>query len=171
MKPCIARLALSATLSLMVTVTAAAPTGTGAQASATDAKPALGSEGFGVGFVLGSPSGVSGSLPVGENNAFNGVVGYDLVGGGANITLLADYVWHRRDLIQVPEGEASIYFGPGAYLRVSDDPTVGVRGVLGVSYRPPSNPLEFLLEVGPGVSILPDTEPLITAGLGMRYYF
>jgi hypothetical protein len=132
---------------------------------------ALETEGFGVGFILGSPTGLSGSLPVGETNAFNGVIGYDLVGGGANITVMADYVWHRRDLIHAPEGQFSLYFGPGAYLQVSDDPTVGVRGVLGISYRPPVNPLEFLLEVGPGVSVLPDTEPLITAGLGMRYYF
>jgi hypothetical protein len=127
-------------------------------------------EGFGLGFMLGAPSGLSASLPIGANNAFNFVAGYELV-HRPNLVVTGNYVWHRRDLIQVEVGKCSFYYGPGARLRISSDPEVGLQAVVGIDYFFEGTPIQALFEIGPGINILPDTRPNATAGLGLRYFF
>lgn len=126
--------------------------------------------GFGIGFVLGTPSGLSGSLPLGETNAVNAVIGYDL-NSGANLFLQADYVWIQPGLIPVESGIASLYYGPGAFARLAKNTAFGIRGVIGVDYRFENEPLQLFLEFGPGINLIPDTKANVGAGLGLRYYF
>lgn len=127
-------------------------------------------EGFGVGFVLGAPTGLSASLPVGDRNAFNAALGYDLA-GHPNLFLQADYVWIHKNLIPVDVGSISAYYGPGAFVATSRDAAVGIRLVGGMDYRFDSAPVQVFLEVSPGISVLPETNPHVGAGLGVRYYF
>jgi hypothetical protein len=146
-----------------------------ADTTAVAADPASGSaftaeSGFGIGFVLGTPSGVSGSLPLGKTNAINAVIGYDL-NSDANLFLQADYVWIQPGLIPVESGTASLYYGPGAFARLAKNTAFGIRGVIGVDYRFANEPLQLFLEVGPGINLIPDTKANVGAGLGLRYYF
>lgn len=127
-------------------------------------------EGFGIGFVLGTPSGLSASLPLGEGNAINAIAGYALT-GEPNLHLQADYVWLFHDLPPVESGKFALYYGPGGFVRIAKDAAVGIHAVVGVDYRFQDVPLQAFLELGPGIRILPDTEPAATAGLGLRYYF
>jgi hypothetical protein len=126
--------------------------------------------GFGVGIVLGSPSGLSGSLPMGETNAINAVIGYDAV-GHANLHLQADYVWIRNEILPVESGRVSLYYGPGAFAVISGHAALGVRAVVGVDYWFQEAPVQLFLELGPGINVLPNTAPAASAGLGARYYF
>jgi len=127
-------------------------------------------QGFGLGFVLGAPTGISLSLPVGANNSFNGTLGYQL-SHGPNIVAFADYVWHRRDLIPVETGKVSVYFGPGASVLLSKDPEASIHAVVGIDYLFEGVPLQTFFEIGPGITILPDTRATAVAGLGLRYFF
>jgi len=128
-------------------------------------------EGFGVGFVLGSPSGFSASLPMGGGTrAINAVLGYDLVHGSA-LHAQADYVWIRGDLFDVERGKISLYYGPGAFAVISGHSAVGIRFVGGVDYRFEGVPLQVFLEAGPGINVLPNTAATGSGGLGIRYYF
>jgi hypothetical protein len=128
-------------------------------------------KGFGVGFILGAPTGISGSLPVGDANAFNALLGYDVT-QDANLYLHGDYVWHRHDVFPpVDKGAFSLFYGPGVAATISRDPVLGVRAVVGVDYRLPDAPIRVLFEIAPGISILPRTEILGSGGLGLRYYF
>ena len=126
--------------------------------------------GFGLGIALGNPAGISASLPVGPNNAFDVLVGYEFT-GKPNVTLLGDYVWHLRDLLSVDPGKASLYYGPGVRARIGEDPEIGLRVVLGIDYIFQDTPLQAFFEVCPGVNVLPRTNPFATVGLGARYYF
>lgn len=126
--------------------------------------------GFGVGFIVGLPSGLSASLPTGPNNAFNFLLGYDL-SKDANLALLGDYVWRRSDLIPVEIGKVSVYYGPGVRLMLADQPEAGIRGVLGIDYIFEDSPIQALFELSPGINIVPNTRPSITAGIGLRYFF
>jgi hypothetical protein len=137
-------------------------TGNGAAFTAQD--------GFGIGFILGSPSGLSGSLPIGPSNAFNAVIGYDVT-RDINLHLQADYVWIRSDLIPVEIGKVSLYYGPGAFARISGEAALGIRVVGGIDYRFQDAPLQFFLEIGPGINVVPNTAANVGAGLGLRYYF
>jgi hypothetical protein len=127
-------------------------------------------DGFGIGFVLGTPSGISVSLPIGNTNAINGVLGYD-IGNEANLHLQGDYVWILEGLIPVESGKISIYYGPGAFAVLAKTPAAGIRAVAGIDYRFQEIPLQAFLEIGPGINIVPNTVGVLGAGLGLRYYF
>ncbi len=139
-----------------------------ALASASSFRP---EDGFGVGFVVGTPSGFSASLPMNDGTrAVNGLLGYRL-GGGSALQLQADYVWIRGDLFEVDPGKLALYFGPGAYTVLASDPAAGVRFVVGLDYRFEDMPLQVFLEAGPGINVLPNTSASGSGGLGIRYYF
>lgn len=128
-------------------------------------------DGFGVGFVLGTPSGLSLSLPLGSANAVNAVLGYNL-GDAANLQVQGDYVWIRENVLPVESGRISVYYGPGAFAIVGRDASAaGIRAVVGIDYRFADVPVQTFLEVGPGINVIPDTEAELGAGLGVRYYF
>jgi hypothetical protein len=125
---------------------------------------------LGLGVVAGLPSGVSGKLWLGPANALDFIVGLGLV-GYEHISVNVDYVWHEWDLIPVRRGRLPLYYGMGVWTRVSNNPYVGGRGVVGLEYLFPSAPLDIFLEIGPGISVLPETDVAFSAGLGMRYFF
>jgi hypothetical protein len=146
-----------------------------ALASAAGAAPTSPSspttEGFGIGVVIGEPSGITASLPVGANNAFNLTAGYGLSHHGGNLTLLGNYVWHQRDLITVDAGKISLYYGPGARVLLARNSEVGLGVTLGIDYLFEGAPLQAYLEVCPGINVVPNTETNATAGIGLRYFF
>jgi hypothetical protein len=127
-------------------------------------------DGFGIGFVLGTPSGISASLPIGTGNAVNAALGYD-IGSAANLYVQGDYVWILEGLIPVESGKISVYYGPGAFAVVAKNSAAGIRAVAGIDYRFQDIPLQAFLEIGPGINIVPNTSGVLGAGLGLRYYF
>jgi hypothetical protein len=128
-------------------------------------------EGFGLGLAVGTPSGISASLPVGPDNAFNAVLGYDLGHDASNLAILGDYVWHLRDLVAVDAGKVSFYYGPGVRVLAARHAEAGIRVVLGVDYFFEGAPVQAFLEIGPGVNIVPNTRPFGTGIVGVRYFF
>lgn len=162
LRPVLSSTLLSAGLFAML-VAALAPSPVRAQGFSAE-------NGFGVGFVLGTPSGLTASLPLGGDRAINAVLGYDLT-GDANLFLQGDYVWIRPEIIPVESGRISLYYGPGAYARLARNTAIGVRAAVGVDYRFAGPPLQIFLEFGPGINVIPDTEVSAGAGLGLRYYF
>jgi hypothetical protein len=124
---------------------------------------------LGLGIIAGDPSGISGKLWTGPNNAIDFIVGFSLYHD--YISINGDYVWHEWNLIPVKSGRLPLYYGMGLWTSISGSPAVGGRGIVGLEYLFPSAPLDVFLELGPGIQILPDTGPAFSAGLGMRYFF
>lgn len=154
------------TLSLVSAIVLALGT---SQARAADSsfKP---ENGFGIGFVLGVPTGITASLPLGPTNAVNATIGYDL-NGPTNLYAHADYVWFLRDFAPLEGGRLAFYYGPGAFSEISRDAALGVRAVAGLEYRLDAHPLQFFLEIAPGMTVLPETRAESGAGLGLRFFF
>jgi hypothetical protein len=134
------------------------------------AAPFNAENGFGIGFILGKPTGLSGSLPLGQNMAINAALGYSLT-SETNLHAQADYVWFVRDILPVESGTFAAYYGPGAFLIAAKDAAIGIRMVGGLEYRFDGAPFQVFLEIGPGINILPDTEAYGGGGLGLRYFF
>lgn len=166
---CLLSLTSLTLLSVMVTNARAEESSSPSATSASSAlfKP---EDGFGIGFVLGTPTGISGSLPLGNLNAINATVGWNL-GKPANVFAQADYVWFTRDIAPVESGSFSAYYGPGVFTEVSRNPTMGIHAVAGVEYRFAAAPVQTFLELSPGITVLPSTEATVGAGLGVRYFF
>jgi hypothetical protein len=139
-------------------------------ASATDTN-------FGLGFMLGVPTGISARIATSNTNAVDLLLGYDLYSHGVNgqtgvLYLGGDYLWYNYSLIPVSEGKLPVYYGPGIQATFSNDhSSVGIRGVLGIEYQFANAPFDLFLEVGPGINIVPNTDGNISAGFGTRYFF
>jgi hypothetical protein len=132
---------------------------------------------FGIGIVLGEPTGISAKLYLQDDQAVQAGLGFAFIGNGLHVHV--DYVFHpwilqSRDSFVLP-----VYIGPGGRLinrekgRDNRQLAIGVRAVVGLLFDFKTVPLDAFVEVaglfevefddGPGVDI--------NAAAGARYYF
>jgi len=126
--------------------------------------------GFGLGIILGEPTGVSGKLWTSGQNAFDFAAAWSFQGDG-NLLLQADYVWHIFRLIPVPEGKLPFYVGVGGEVILADDPVIGVRVPLGLDYMFGNAPVDIFVELVPILRLAPSTDFDFAGGIGARYWF
>jgi hypothetical protein len=157
-----------------------------ASASVASADGAEGIEGqekgsFGIGLIVGEPTGIAAKLYLKDDQAVQGAIGSAFVGGGWQIH--ADYVWHPWILEDRESFTLPVYVGPG--VRVIDYDkgrgasgvvAVGVRAVGGVLFDFKSVPLDAFVEVaGVGEYGFSSSQGgfglALNAGAGVRYYF
>lgn len=131
---------------------------------------------FGVGLILGEPSGVSGKLFLDERHALDLALDFSLRNDAFYVH--GDYVLHLPGLLAgLSEGIWLAYVGVGGKLKVrdrkkdDDDLGVTVRVPLGVAWMPKTVPIDVFLEIVPGMRVLPETDPDFGAGLGVRWFF
>ena len=136
---------------------------------------------FGVGLLIGEPTGICAKLYLKDDQAVQFALGSDFVAGGFQVQ--ADYVFHPWILEERDSFTLPVYLGPG--VRVFDYDkgrggnsffAVGIRAVGGIMFDFKNVPLDAFLEVavvgeygfsssegGFGVAL--------NAGAGVRYYF
>lgn len=126
--------------------------------------------GFGLGIVLGEPTGLSAKLWTGSSNAFDFAAAWSFKGDG-QLLLQADYVWHSFDLIRVSSGRLPLYYGIGGRIIFADDPLLGFRIPLGLNYQFASAPIDIFAEIVPILDLIPSTDFDLGGGLGVRFWF
>jgi hypothetical protein len=146
---------------LLTTVTLITSSSLKAQTNAGD---------FGLGLILGEPTGLSAKYYNGGNTAFDFGLAWSF-GNNSHFHIHADYLVHRFNLIQVEQGRMPIYFGIGGRIRTSKDAHVGIRFPIGVSYYFEKDPIELFFEVVPVFDLTPRSDISGNGGLGFRYYF
>ena len=128
-------------------------------------------KGFGLGIIVGEPTGVSFKYWTGGNSAFAGAVAWSFVDGGA-LHIHADYILHSFNLIQVASGRLPLYYGIGGRIKFLDDNAgIGVRVPVGLAYLFSGTPIDIFLEVVPILNLAPKTDFKINAAIGGRYFF
>jgi hypothetical protein len=127
---------------------------------------------FGAGLILGEPTGASLKYWLNDTLAVDGAIGWSFH-RETDLHLHSDVLWHKFDLISVPEGRMPLYFGVGARVkfRDNDDDQVGIRVPVGVSYIFEKVPVDIFLEVAPVIDFTPSVRGGFTAGIGARYWF
>jgi hypothetical protein len=134
---------------------------------------------FGVGIILGEPTGITAKLYLKDDQAIQGAIGSAFIGGGLQIH--SDYVFHPYILQSRPSFVLPFYVGPGVRLidytngRDSSSFAIGARGVAGLLFDFKDVPIDAFVEVaavleyefkeGRGAAIR------LNAGAGVRYYF
>lgn len=127
--------------------------------------------GFGMGIIVGEPTGLSAKLWTGSSNSFNFAAAWSFKGPGA-LLAQTDYVWHSFDLIPVATGKLPLYYGIGGrVIFYDDDLAVGVRIPVGLNYIFASAPIDIFLEVVPVMNLIPSTDFDVNGGLGIRFFF
>lgn len=138
--------------------------------------------GFGLGIVLGEPTGLSAKLWTSKINAFDFGLGLGLGGdrikykGNYNeegrVHFHMDYLWHSFNAINSSE-RFPLYYGIGGRFNSGGgyDDSFGIRGVFGIAWFPHNTPIDVFLELVPVFQVTPETGFGIDAGLGIRYFF
>lgn len=135
------------------------------------AKPVTAQDhGFGMGLILGEPTGLSAKLWTSSDNAFDFAAAWSFKGDG-NLLLQADYVWHFFNLMPVPSGKLPLYIGIGGRVVLADDPSFGIRVPIGIDYLFADAPIDVFLELVPILDLSPETDFGVGGGLGIRYWF
>ena len=126
--------------------------------------------GFGLGVMLGEPTGISTKGWVSGSNAIDGGIAWSFT-KKASFHIHADYLMHLYNLINVPKGKLPFYFGIGARVKFSDKTKVGIRIPLGLDYQFAGAPIDIFLELVPILELVPKTEFSFNAALGARFFF
>lgn len=138
---------------------------------------------FGLGIIIGEPTGISAKLWTSNDNAFDFGLGWSVGGdrigryngtytGGSRVHLHMDYLWHAFNAIHSSE-RFPLYYGIGGRLNSGGgyQSSFAVRGVLGIAWLPRETPIDVFLEIAPSLQLTPSTGFGIDAGLGARYFF
>ena len=129
-------------------------------------------EGFGLGIMVGEPTGVNFKAWTNERNAFVGGAAWSFTHNGS-FAFHLDYLFHKFDWISVEEGRLPVYFGVGGRLKLADegDDLIGARFPIGLNYLLADAPLDFFVEVVPILDLTPETDFELNAALGGRFFF
>lgn len=139
---------------------------------------------FGIGLILGEPTGISAKLWTSSENAFDFGLGWSMDGDrmgrynnnyyyndGSRVHFHMDYLWHAFNVIHSAE-QFPLYYGIGGSLNSGSGyaSSVAIRGVFGISWLPRDTPIDVFLELVPTLRLTNSSGLYIGAGLGARYY-
>lgn len=139
----------------------------------TSAGSAQAANPFGIGIVLGEPSGVSAKWFVNPRHAFQLGVDFSFVDDAVYVGL--DYLRHFPNIFRARTVVG--YVGVGGAVSVKenkkdrDEGRLKGRVPFGLAWMPRDPPIDVFVEVVPLLRVIPDLEPGIAAGLGVRYWF
>jgi hypothetical protein len=134
------------------------------------------SRGFGLGVIVGEPTGLSAKLWQSRSTALDFGAAWSFVDDSA-FHLHVDILVHRFDVIQVDSGKLPLYYGVGGRAKFSkndrgnQDAHVGIRFPVGLDYLFAREPLDLFFEIVPILDIAPETDVSLNASLGFRYWF
>lgn len=137
---------------------------------------------FGLGLILGSPTGLSGKYFLSSSTALDFAVGdshdFDDDDG---LTVHADFLWHPVNLVATQPFYMPLYFGVGGRIREDDngrdrddDADVGVRVPVGIALDFNNVPLDIFFEIAVIVNIVDedDNDDVdLDSAIGIRYWF
>ena len=128
-------------------------------------------KGFGLGVVLGEPTGISAKFWLTSGTALDFGLGYSFTSSNSLFDFYADYVFHNSDMIHSEENFV-VYYGPGARLKIKESTSrLGVRGVIGILWLPRGTNFDVFIEIAPILDIIPATKFDFSGGIGGRYFF
>lgn len=134
--------------------------------------------GFGLGFIMGEPTGLVGKLWLGSFVALDGAVAWSFgkeAKEGEENEEKGAFQLHTDCLLHNFEGRIRTYYGIGARIKFGDQfedqRRVGIRIPVGATYLFAKSPWDVFIEILPLIDLAPDTDASINIGIGFRYYF
>jgi hypothetical protein len=127
---------------------------------------------FGLGVILGEPTGVDLKYFVSERNAVEGALAWSLSGNN-EFHIQADYLYHFYDWIKVKEGLLPVFIGVGGRIefRENADDLFGIRVPVGLSYEFAEGMFDVFGEIVPILELAPDTDFDLEGAIGIRIWF
>lgn len=126
--------------------------------------------GFGLGLILGEPTGISVKQWIEKKKAIDGAIAWSFEKKAA-MHLHADLLLHSRNIVKEEMSKLVAYYGIGGRVKFEEKSKVGVRVPLGLNYLPSKTPIDVFLEIVPLLDLAPSTDFTLNAALGVRYFF
>ncbi len=126
-------------------------------------------DGWGVGLILGEPTGISTKIWLDDQSAIDGALAWSFDDDGF-LHLHADYLRHNFSIANVNSGQLPLYFGVGPKIVLKEDAELGVRVPFGAAYHFEGAPLDLFIEAVPILDLAPSTDLDFNIGLGARFY-
>jgi len=127
-------------------------------------------KGFGLGIILGEPTGISFKNWVGGRSAIDGGVAWSF-SDDDSLHLHLDYLVHNFNIFKAKKGKLALYYGIGGRVKIEEESRFGIRIPVGINYIFGDAPLDVFFELAPVLDLAPSTEFGLTGGIGIRYYF
>jgi hypothetical protein len=127
-------------------------------------------KGFGLGIILGEPTGISGKYWLSNKTAIDGGLAWSFV-NGTSFHLHGDHLWHVFDAIKAEQTTIPVYFGVGGRIKSGTKSAFGVRIPGGIAVLVTSVPLDVFLEIAPILDLAPSTGLSANGGIGVRFFF
>jgi len=136
------------------------------------ASAAAGPGTFGLGIIVGEPTGIDGKLFLSGNNAFEGAIAWSLQGDN-DLHLQGDYLYHRYSVFSPEKGRLPFFFGFGGRIKLREnrDDLFGIRFPVGLAYEFADAPFDVFLELVPLLELNPETDFDLEGAIGGRFYF
>ncbi len=125
---------------------------------------------FGLGLIVGEPTGVSAKWWLTDRTGVDAAAAWSFSDDSA-LHLHADYLFHNFDLIDVSKGQLPVYFGVGGRVKFESKSRLGIRVPVGLAYIFEDMPLDLFAEIVPLVDLIPDTDFTLNGSIGIRYFF
>ncbi len=128
-------------------------------------------EGFGIGIMIGEPTGINGKYWLTQTTAVDGGIAYSFAKEHTAVSLHADYLYHINDVIE-SRYAIPFYYGFGFRMRFvdGDENSFGARGVAGLVFQSDKIPIDLFFEFVPVFNLFPSTSLGLDLAIGGRYY-
>ena len=139
-------------------------------------------QGYGLGVILGEPTGLSGIYRTGHSTSVDAALAWSIP--EERLHVHGDYLF---DVVtfsdtDLPTVDVAFSAGVGARVRLGwkhgnfdddpeGDPMLGVRVPLVLTVLPAKAPLDFFVEIVPIIGLFPETEADLDGAIGVRVYF
>ena len=125
---------------------------------------------FGLGVIIGEPTGISGKYWLSPGAAIDFATAWSF-SGDADFHVHADYLFHVNTARQVGRAPIHFFYGAGARFKTTSDQRLGLRIPVGLEFIPRGAPMEIFAELAPILDFIPDTTLRMNIGVGVRYFF
>ena len=123
---------------------------------------------FGLGIILGEPTGISAKLWITGTTAIDGAVAWSFANESA-FHIHADFLIHNFGVF---DKVVILYYGIWGRIKFRKDETrLGVRIPVGVAYDIPSTSIDLFLEIVPLLNLNPSTSFTLNGAIGGRFHF
>lgn len=125
---------------------------------------------FGLGLILGQPTGITGAYELSDRTAIDAALGLALF-DDRDFYVHVEFLWYLPTLLGGDGVELSAYLGIGGFFVTHNDPVIGARAPFGLSLDFSAAPLQIFLEASVLLAVVPDFDGDVRGALGFRYYF
>jgi hypothetical protein len=124
---------------------------------------------FGLGIILGTPTGITGAVELSDHTAIDAAIGLDLF-DDRDLYLHVEFDYFVP-LVTGSQVSVSGYLGVGGYFVSAGDSVLGVRAPFGVSFDFSATPIQIFVEGALYLRLTQDTHLGVWPAAGFRYYF